>query len=235
MDLLPAETRELERCEAVIEGGLQTFVEVGTALMAIRDKRLYRAEHGTFEEYCRERWDMTRQHANRLIQSAEIITNLEPIGSKPEAESQARPLVHLDPPRQREAWSRAVETAPNGKVTAKHVESVVSEMDGRAAVKAEILRDFTPARPLPDQSSFLGEPDEEPEPSIPDPPTDTFADRWLKYWEKINVFLVSIPRRGGLKNLTRDWSVTKRRAAAAHLQLLENAAREGRLEIEETL
>lgn len=42
--------RSLEENEAIIERGLATFVEVGTALAEIRDNRLYRESHGTFEE-----------------------------------------------------------------------------------------------------------------------------------------------------------------------------------------
>jgi hypothetical protein len=28
----------------------------GTALLEVRDRRLYRETHATFEDYCRERW-----------------------------------------------------------------------------------------------------------------------------------------------------------------------------------
>jgi hypothetical protein len=53
-------------------------------------------EHGTFEEYCRERWGMSRIHAYRLIESAAVVGNLLPIGtSLPTTESQARPLTTL--------------------------------------------------------------------------------------------------------------------------------------------
>lgn len=49
---------ELKQCEETIERGLHTFHEVGAALLVVRDKRLYRKSHRTFEEYCRERWGM---------------------------------------------------------------------------------------------------------------------------------------------------------------------------------
>ena len=105
--------------EATIERGMQTFVEVGLALMEIRDGRLYRAEFGTFEEYCQERWGWTRRHTNRMIASAEVTTNFGPMGPiLPATERQARPLAALPPAQQREAWERVLETAPNGKITA---------------------------------------------------------------------------------------------------------------------
>ena len=47
--LSKSENTALAECEAVIERGLATFVEVGRALLHIRDERLYRAAHRTFE------------------------------------------------------------------------------------------------------------------------------------------------------------------------------------------
>lgn len=42
----------------------------------------------------------------------------------PATETQARPLAILEPEIQREVWAKSVETAPNGKVTAAHVQPV---------------------------------------------------------------------------------------------------------------
>ncbi len=74
------EIAELGQCETVIERGLATFVDVGTALASIRDGRLYRATYETFEDYCRERWGFSKRHANRLVEAAEVVTELGPIG-----------------------------------------------------------------------------------------------------------------------------------------------------------
>ena len=53
-----------------------------------------------------------------LINSAKVVENLSAIGEKlPTHESQTRPLARLEPPQQREAWTKAVEAAPNGKPT----------------------------------------------------------------------------------------------------------------------
>jgi hypothetical protein len=119
------EVNELVSLEKVISEGLNSFIEVGEALCKIRDERLYRAEFKTFEEYCRQKWGMSKTNANRLIQSAEIVTNLTPIGVIPSSESVIRPLTSLTPEKQKEAWEEAVKTAPNGKVTAEHVEKTV--------------------------------------------------------------------------------------------------------------
>lgn len=115
--------------EATIERGMQTFVEVGLALMEIRDGRLYRAEYGTFEEYCQERWGISRPRAYQLIDAAVVTTELSTIvDTLPATESQARPLAALKPEQQREAWERVLETAPNGKITAAIVTQAAKEI-----------------------------------------------------------------------------------------------------------
>ncbi len=76
--------------------------------------RCPRETHGTFEDYCRERWGMERRHAYRLIDAAGVVSNLCPTGHiLPTTERQARELTALEPEQQREVWTRAVETAPN--------------------------------------------------------------------------------------------------------------------------
>jgi hypothetical protein len=120
--------KRLETCEAVIAQGLRTFYEVGSALLEIRQNRLYRETHETFESYCRERWAMPQQSATRLIRAAETVNNLksEPIGSVPNHESQVRPLTALSAEQQREAWARATATTPNP--TAAQVQVAVASL-----------------------------------------------------------------------------------------------------------
>jgi len=65
--LTPSETKSLAEYEIVIEGGLNDFLRVGTALTHIRDERLYRSEYVSFGDYCRKRWKMGRSYAYRLI------------------------------------------------------------------------------------------------------------------------------------------------------------------------
>ena len=48
---------ELTERENVIEHGKQAFIQVGLALMEIRERHGYQmAGYQTFEQYCRERW-----------------------------------------------------------------------------------------------------------------------------------------------------------------------------------
>jgi hypothetical protein len=87
------------------------------ALAEIRDSRLYREEFETFEGYCKERWDMRKTHANRLIGAANVHQVLAPIGViQPANEAQARPLTQLETAEaQVEAWETVVDTAKNRK------------------------------------------------------------------------------------------------------------------------
>jgi hypothetical protein len=74
-----------------------------------------------------EKWGMSKTHANRLISSAEVRENLTPMGVVPTSERQTRPITSLPPDQQRDVWEEVVRTAPAGKVTARHVEKVVSD------------------------------------------------------------------------------------------------------------
>lgn len=123
-----SEVAVLAQQEAIIERGLQTFYEVGTALVTIRDQRLYRQEHTTFDDYCQSRWGMARRTAYQLIDAAGVVENVRH-GAQilPSNERQARPLAALPPEQQAEAWQEAVDTAPGGKITAAHVTRIVEQ------------------------------------------------------------------------------------------------------------
>lgn len=132
--LSPAEVDRLSELEQVVERGVQTFVEVGNALAEIRDQRLYRAEHATFEGYCRERWSMGRSHAYRMIDAAEVVKAVSPIGDidPPSSEAVVRELVPIrrDPEQMREVWTRTVrEHGP--KPTARQVRVTVADLGTR--------------------------------------------------------------------------------------------------------
>ena len=139
-------TTELEQLEGVIQKNIGAFYEVGRALMEIRDKGLYRDVLGydTFEAYCKHRWDFNRAHAYRLMDSVKVINNVSESETKqPINLEQTRPLSKLEPAQQREAWQKAVDTAPDGKVTAAHVSKVVKEITGEQP-KPYVLKPHEP-------------------------------------------------------------------------------------------
>lgn len=143
-DLTITEYQELTQHEAIIKRGLQTFTEVGNALLAIRDRRLYRKDYSTFEEYCRQRWDFTPRRAFQLMGAAIVVENVHSCSQipPPANEAQARPLSSLEPEQQREAWALAVETAPVNKegqprITAAHVQKVADELVQRPTAASQ--------------------------------------------------------------------------------------------------
>lgn len=148
--LSPAEVQSLAHYEQIIEQGRKTFVEVGQALVVIRDQRLYRQSYSTFEEYLERRWDMSRPQGYRMIEAAVVFENLSPIGDiVPVNEAQARPLAALPPEQQREAWQEAVETTPPSGITAKHVQATVKRIASRTT-KPKVGKPKAPA-PQPRQ------------------------------------------------------------------------------------
>lgn len=144
--LTTIEKTNLAELETIIESGMKTFYEVGMALLQIRDNRLYRDSYITFEHYCKEKWKMTRVRAHQLISAAEVQDDLLTTVNIPER--QLRPLVPVkDPEERREIYQRAVETAPEGRVTAKHIEETVKETQG---IK------HTETYPVSDAMTFAG-------------------------------------------------------------------------------
>lgn len=149
---LTADQKEdLTAMEAVIQAGQRTFLEVGRALMAIRDEQLFRETHGSFEAYLVERWpEIGKRRAYQLIDAVEVAENVNH-GSLPpiENERQARALTGLTPEQQREAWAQASELAggtPNGAV----VKEVADKIKGappkpKPATPAERLAPPIPA------------------------------------------------------------------------------------------
>ncbi|HVN97058.1 MAG TPA: hypothetical protein VMT62_11555 [Syntrophorhabdaceae bacterium] len=79
------------------------------------------AEFKQHQSYLYRQLEAARTEKN-ITQMAENL----PIGEIPE--SHLRPLTPLSPLDQRKAYQKAVETAPDGKVTAKHVEETVREI-----------------------------------------------------------------------------------------------------------
>lgn len=153
-DILTAsESNALAEHEAVIERGIKTFYEVGTALADIRDRKLYRADHATFEEYTEQRWQMSRRRAYQMIEAAGVVQNFShsEIGG-PATESQARELSRVPEPERAEVWAATIERT-DGKPTAAAVRETYEQRqeppsDDDLLGGAEfVVHDDTPAAP----------------------------------------------------------------------------------------
>lgn len=146
--------RELE--EKVDKSGRtahRAWVELGDALRAIRDERLYRVTHKAFQDYCLERWGFDRERARQLIGSSDVVHTLESAklptrvvnGSEesvafvepraarvrtllPETESRARPMMSVPPAERPKVWDKAVESASGRQPTSRQVRVAVQQI-----------------------------------------------------------------------------------------------------------
>ena len=70
-------THEEERDRLHLEGQVErAFFSAGIALQELRDRRLYRSTHKTFEDYCQERFGYSRRKMDYLIAGSEVYQNL---------------------------------------------------------------------------------------------------------------------------------------------------------------
>lgn len=127
LPLTLTEREELARYEGTIYEGLSTFFEVGKALIEIRNRKLYRVDYRTFEQYCRERWNISRAHAYRMIDAAEVVDNLSPNRGQilPANELQARALKAAPPEQRQEIWQKAIDASNGSQPTAKQITHVI--------------------------------------------------------------------------------------------------------------
>jgi hypothetical protein len=75
----------------------RAFCRVGTALACIRDERLYRDTHATFDDDCRERWGWTRQWAHQVIDAASVSSMLDTPPANARQAAALAPLARADP------------------------------------------------------------------------------------------------------------------------------------------
>ncbi|MEV0295933.1 hypothetical protein [Nocardia sp. NPDC050710] len=73
------EQSQLDACESSIDGLRIAFWAAGRALQIVRDGRLYRDAHATFDDYVEQRWDMQRSYAHKLIRAWPLAARLHPV------------------------------------------------------------------------------------------------------------------------------------------------------------
>jgi len=139
-ELSPEEEADRQRLELLVE---RAFYQAGSGLRELRERRLYRNTHKTWEEYCQDRFGYTYRFANLKIAAADVFDNLLNHFSKsdlgtncsqkilPNWESQCRELAKLESEQQPEAWEEALQRTPGKKIpSASTVKAVVLEKKG---------------------------------------------------------------------------------------------------------
>jgi hypothetical protein len=66
-----SESQRLIELENTIQRGQKQWLEVGLALTEIKERRLYRADYGTFKAYCQAKWGWSDKRAYQLCAAAE--------------------------------------------------------------------------------------------------------------------------------------------------------------------
>lgn len=124
------EAAELAKQEAVVKEYVHSYWTAVEALKVIHDRRLYRATHKTFRDYCLDRWGFDRAHGSRVINASAVYENLKCLQGGdiplPTTEAQVRPLTRLSPDKQEEVWREVVEKADGGAITMKLVEEIAT-------------------------------------------------------------------------------------------------------------
>ncbi|MBE9209885.1 hypothetical protein IQ244_25995 [Nostoc sp. LEGE 06077] len=141
---VPELTQE-EQCDRLLlEEKVETaFYAAGKALMELRDRRLYRSTHKTFEEYCRDRFGYSRDAAYLKMSATTVYENLQkhlPTNGRqiplPTSERQVRSLAkaELEASQQAYVWEQAVEEAGNKIPSGRIVQSVVDRIRERTKI-----------------------------------------------------------------------------------------------------
>ena len=130
------ECDRLRACEQTIRTGLGTFVAVGTALMEIRDARLYRQDYPSFEKYVHSVLALSRPRAYELIDSSQVMHDLSAIAdisALPLNEGQARELRRWKTPEERvKKWRAVLDAAGDKPVTAKFIRQTLTSKPAAA-------------------------------------------------------------------------------------------------------
>ncbi|MBD2359555.1 hypothetical protein H6G41_34300 [Tolypothrix sp. FACHB-123] len=135
-ELTPEEQSDRLHLERKVE---RAFFEAGKALAELRERRLYRSTHRTFEEYCRDRFGHSRRQSYLLMDATVVFDNLvekcDQFDHKlPTAEGQIRPLTKLEPQQQQEVWQQAVQKAGGKVPTGKIVKGIVQRIMERTQI-----------------------------------------------------------------------------------------------------
>lgn len=136
-----AERTLKDQCEEAIRSGLQSFFEVGQAMLTMKEERLYREQYATFEDYCAGAWQIDRSRGYQLMNAALIVSTMVDSGlPAPENERQARELLAVPDDQREDTWRAALD-ATGGKPTAAAVKAAAERLtqDSRpAASDAEV-------------------------------------------------------------------------------------------------
>ncbi len=140
LELSPLSALEIEERDKLENTVQQAFLLAGQSLKTLREKRLYRETHSTFESYVKDRFGYTKRAAYYLIDAHEVVNNLksEPlVHFLPTSERQCREVAKLPLEQQSQAWLASVEKAGNKVPSARIVKEVVNAIRGKLEMESK--------------------------------------------------------------------------------------------------
>ncbi len=138
--------------EAIIERGKTTFLEVGQALLTIREAKAYKLDgYKTFEDYCERRWHFSRQAGYLYISAARAAENVNTGLHSPVGHRVARELARLPESEQRE-----VAQLTEGKPAAEVRQAVERRRPNYEQPTTIATREVTKHTPVKDYSKYKG-------------------------------------------------------------------------------
>jgi hypothetical protein len=137
-ELTQDEEKERHRLELRVQ---RAFYEAGSSLRSLRDKKLYRSTHKTFQEYCGDRFGYNRSRSYQLIDAAGVVENLQEcpqfVDKLPSSESLCRPLTKLTPTEQQLVWGALLAETCGSIPTGSQVKGIVERIKEKPLVQAQ--------------------------------------------------------------------------------------------------
>lgn len=209
-----------EHARAIVAAIKERVHEIRELVLELHEREGWRSlGYSSWRECVTGEFEGSKTHLYRQLQAAlierEIIPFSEndadpefsPMGEKPGAipERQLRPLAELPEGHRKEAWEEARATAPDGKVTAKHVQATVDRRLGKSVVNGrempdppDVAKKRAEGRIEPDAVVEVVEPEAGPEPEAtePEPAEDDLDD---------DAWLDTLPLRPKLSGASLKW------------------------------
>jgi len=162
--LTEKEQRRLDACVRTVLEYTAPFLAVGLALKEIKDSRLYRETHSSFEAFCMARFDFGKTYGYRLIKSAEVVEELKkvvPIGTTSllTSETHVRELAKVVPADRVKVLKLATEKATKaGKkpLNSIFIQQAAAELAPAPVAAAKPEPHYVPVSYTTDLRVFMG-------------------------------------------------------------------------------
>jgi hypothetical protein len=126
--LTTTEQSDLERLSKIVDQAIQKFHEGMAALSEIRERKLWRGEAKSFDEFCQKRFRFGKRRANQMIAAGKIILALpDKVGTLVPTEAAARALKKVPKENRIEVIQHAASHGEVNSATIKKAAAKLSE------------------------------------------------------------------------------------------------------------